>query len=139
MKNKLLFTCACLLTSLFSLAAFAGECAFIEIPSFDFGSLSVTTRHASATGDVKFWCTKGTAYRITDNGGMHKSGYKLNMKSNDSRRAYIPYILKYNSNGIGLGKDVPMTVPVRINVFVVDRRSLVAGRYFDQVKLSLNY
>lgn len=98
---------------------------------------------ADATGTVanppQFWCTKGTVYTITDNGGMQPNGVPYEMK-HSTLGEIIPYTFSYADDGTGTGTGKSGAINITINSTVANSAFVDAsvGEYNDWVNLTIN-
>lgn len=118
-------------------ATVTGVCKF----STATGSVSFTLDPSSAgnaTGTVTqpvFWCTKGTTYSITDNGGVNNSSGPR-MKG-PGATDFIPYSFTYTGSGTGAGKSSTVTMNIASSVVNSDFINATAGSYSDTMTLTI--
>lgn len=121
-------------------AAVSGNCKFNSG-----GAVSFTldpSSAADATGTVTqpaFWCTKGTAYTLTDDDGINElvAGAQR-MKHATILTEFIPYSFAYTTSGAGTGKGTPITMNITSTVLNADYVNAAAGNYADTVTLTIN-
>lgn len=119
-------------------AAVTGNCKFNSG-----GSVSFTLDPASssdAAGTVtqpKFWCTKGTAYTLSDDDGLNESGVGARRMLHASLTEYIPYTFAYTTSGTGIGKGTPITLDILSTVVNASFINASAGAYADTVTLTI--
>lgn len=154
MKKLMVLTVAvtiCLFTAGIAIAAgtqtvaisanVAGVCQFLTGGSMSFAL------DPSAGGDIAgsgitqptFWCTRGTAYTITDDDGLYETGANVNrMRHGVTATEYIPYTLTYTAAGAGGGRNSTITMDISGQVTAVDYLDALAGNYGDTVTLTIN-
>jgi len=100
-----------------------------------FGNLDPTsTADATATVNIKYWCTVGTAASILPDGGLHNSGGpRLSNGTN-----FIPYALTLTGNtGTGAGKMSMLTMTATGTIANSNYVNAPVGSYTDTVVLTL--
>lgn len=105
-----------------------------------FGSLdpSSATDGSGSSSDIQFWCTKGAAYTITDDNGLHEVGSQHRMQSDTLATAeYIPYNISYTASGTGSGPSTPITLSVSGTVLNADYINASADTYSDTVTFTI--
>jgi len=140
-----------LVTSSISSAAMAGGSAVVNVNANVVGTCLFNTDGAvsfsldpSSTTDVngtvtqpQFWCTNGTTYTITDDGGLQPNGTPYEM-AHTSLSAFIPYSFSYTASGTGGGKNNPINMDITATVANADFVDAPAGNYLDTVTLTIN-
>ncbi len=121
-------------------ATVIGTCKFSSATStLAFGNLDPTlATNATASMSTNFWCTKGAAYAITNDTGLHNSGATIRMQNGADATQFIPYTIAYTNAGTGLGKNTPVTLNVTGTVLNADYVDAGAGSYSDTVTLTIN-
>ncbi len=115
-----------------------GTCRFITGGTMAFGSLDPNSgSDVNATASPTFWCTKGAAYTITDDDGLHKSGTTHRMQHATTLTEFIPYTFTYTSTGAGQGRTSPITLTISGTVAYADYRNSASGDYADTVTLTI--
>jgi spore coat protein U-like protein len=149
-KKTVMLAALCATGVIGSTAAMAGDTAAVAVSATvtgtckfnSGGTVSFTldpTSASAATGTVTqpaFWCTKGAAYSITDDVGLHKSGTIYRMK-HATLADLIPYTFTYTASGSGNGKTSPITMNIASTVANVDFVNVSAGSYSDTVTLTI--
>jgi len=122
-------------------ASVSGNCKFNSPNStLAFGALDPnSTADASASASVTFWCTKGSAYSISDDDGLYESGPNANrMRHATDTTEYIPYSLGYTpATGNGGGKTNPITLSISGTISNTNYVNALAGSYSDTVTLTI--
>jgi spore coat protein U-like protein len=117
-----------------------GSCHFAALTSnLSFGLLDQTlTTDATATASTAFWCTRNTAFAITDDDGLNDGGVvDGNRMRNGSE--YIPYSFSYSTTGgTGAGKTAPTNFTITGTIVNANYVDAVAGNYSDTVVISIN-
>lgn len=85
----------------------------------------------------KFWCTKGTAYTLTDDNGKYESGTVHRMTDDATGTEFIPYTFTYTTTGNGTGPGLPITLDIVSQVAANDYLNKPAGTYADTVTLTI--
>lgn len=121
-------------------ASVTGVCQFLTGGSMSF------TLDPSAGGAVggtvtqpTFWCTRGTAYTITDDDGLYEIGANANrLRHGVTITEFMPYTLTYTAAGTGAGRNSAITMDIAGQVAAVDYLDALAGNYGDTVTLTVN-
>ncbi len=118
-------------------ATVTGVCQFLTGGTINF------TLDPSVGGNVTgvitqptFWCTNGTAYTITDDGGQHNSAGTRRMLHGTTD--FIPYSFTYTASGTGTGRTATLTMDIASTVVAADYLNAAAGGYADTVGLTIN-
>ncbi len=118
-------------------ATVTGVCQFLTGGAINF------TLDPSVGGNVNgtvtqptFWCTNGTTYTITDNGGLYNSAGTRRMLHGTAD--YIPYSFTYTASAAGAGRTVTLTMDIASTVVGADYVNAAAGAYADTVTLTIN-
>jgi spore coat protein U-like protein len=123
-------------------ATVVGTCKFTAGGTIPFGNLdpSVGTSQTPVVTQPKFWCTKGTAYTITDDDGLYESGPNLNRMKHLTLDEHIPYSFTYTASGTGAGPAPAsvITMDILSTVLGADYANASAGSYADTVTLSIS-
>lgn len=133
-----------------STAALAGDTASVAVSAtvsgsckFNSGGAVSFTLDPSATADATgtvtqpaFWCTKGTAYTLSDDDGINDSGGAQRMK-HATLAEYTPYSFAYTTSGTGTGKGTPITLDITSTVVNANFVNASAGAYADTVTLTI--
>jgi spore coat protein U domain-containing protein, fimbrial subunit CupE1/2/3/6 len=121
-------------------ATVIGTCKFSAATStLAFGNLDPTlATNATASLSTNFWCTKGAAYTITNDSGLHNSGATIRMQNATDLTQFIPYTIAYTNTGTGSGKNTPITLNVTGTVLNADYVDAGAGNYADTLTLTVN-
>jgi spore coat protein U-like protein len=119
-----------------------GVCKFVSGGSLAFGPLDPSSgSNVNGTStDAEFWCTKGQAYTVTDDGGANKSGTTYRMK-HATLSEYIPYSFSYSpASGTGGGAAVGARISLAFSgtVQFTDYQNASVGAYSDTVQLTIN-
>lgn len=86
-----------------------------------------------------FWCTKGTAYTISDDKGLHSSGTQRRLKNTATPATYIPYSFSYTNSGTGNGGSNALSMNISSAILQGDYTNAPEGSdYSDIVTLTLN-
>lgn len=115
-------------------ATVLGTCVFNSGGAISFGNLDPTSGLSPSVinpAAANFTCTNGTAYTITDDGGLLGT-YNLD----DGAGSTIPYALAYA--GAGLGSGVAQDLSITANINFADFQTKPAGTYNDTVTLTIN-
>lgn len=121
-------------------ATVTGTCRFDSASNVNFGTLDQSaTANATATGDLVFWCTKGTLYTLGDetnptvaDGSF--SGTLIGAGTSDT----IAYTLAYtNISGTGGGKTAPTSSVVTATILNNDYVNVSADTYSDTVTFTV--
>jgi len=120
-------------------ATVAGTCLFNSGGTVSFAlDPSVTTAVNGTVTQPQFWCTNGTTYTITDDGGLQPTATPYVME-NAAATATIPYTFSYTSTGAGAGKSSPITMDIVATVANADFIDAPADNtYADTVTLTIN-
>ncbi len=120
-------------------AAVTGTCLFNSGTStLNFGTLDQTlSTDATATATTTFWCTKGTAYTITNDSGLYGTAPTSLDMQNSTDSTLMPYSIAYTSTGTGSGKTTPLTLTVTGTVLNADYVAASAGSYADSVVITI--
>jgi len=125
-------------TSVTVSATVVGTCKFTGPGSVSFTlDPSLGGSVAGTVAQPTFWCTKGTGYTITDNGGGNTSNGSKRMKNGAATPEYIPYSFTYTATGTGAGASSPLTLNIASSVAAADYLNVSAGSYSDTVTLSI--
>ncbi len=117
-----------------------GVCQFLTGGSITFSLNPATGGDVNGTVvQPTFWCTRGTAYTITDDSGTHElvAGSPRMVQATDAT-AFIPYSLTYTAAGSGTGRTAPLTMNIASTVVAADYLDALAGGYSDTVTLTIN-
>lgn len=119
-------------------ATVVGVCQFLT------GGTMAFTLDPSVGGNVNgtavqptFWCTRGTTATITDDNGLHFSGFRR-MQHTTSATDFIPYSFTYTANSAGTGRNGIITMDLASTVVAADYLDALAGNYADTVTLTIN-
>lgn len=148
-KVSLAMLALCAAAGIGSTSALAGDTASVAVSAAVSGSCKFNsggavsfvldpTSTSDATGTVTqpaFWCTKGTAYSLSDDDGLNESGAQR-MK-HTSLAEYIPYTFTYTTSGTGTGKGTPITLDIVSTVVNANFVNASAGDYVDTVTLTI--
>jgi spore coat protein U-like protein len=153
--NKILYTCAAVLAygslsgaamaldthTLTVSASVSGVCKFSSSSStLSFGALDPSSNsNATASGSTTFWCTKGTAYSVADDDGLHETAVNANrMQHSTDTTEYIPYTLTYTpTSGTGAGPTAAATLSFAGAIQYNDYKGALAGSYSDTVTVTV--
>lgn len=119
-------------------AAVSGSCKFNSGGAVSFVLDPAST--SDATGTVTqpaFWCTKGTAYSLSDDDGVNESGVGAQRMKHATLAEYIPYTFAYTTSGSGTGKGTPITLDIASTVVNANFVNASAGAYADTVTLTV--
>lgn len=119
-------------------ASVAGTCQFNNTGSVAFGALNQTTAPLvnGTVTNPQFWCTKNTAWTITDDLGAHETGSTFRM-TNTAGTDFIPYTFTYTTTGTGAGKTAPISMDITATVAAGTYVDVPAGTYTDTVTLTI--
>lgn len=119
-------------------AKITGVCKFTGSTPVDFGSLDASgTADATATGNVKFWCTKNASYTLSTNDGAHPAGTQKQM-TDGAAGDLLPYSLTLASTtGTGSGPGTEITVNANGTITAAAYQAAVAGTYNDTVVVTI--
>ncbi len=122
-------------------AVVVGTCQFNSAGTavnFTLDPSSGTDVVATVVNPPQFWCTKGTAYSIADDGGLQPNGVPYEMK-HSALAEYIPYSFGFTDNGGGVGSGKSTPIDITINATVVNAAYIDAsvGPYSDKVILTI--
>lgn len=119
-------------------ATVTGTCKFTKA-----GTVSFTLNPSTGglvNGSVtqpEFWCTKGTAYSITDDNGINKSGTTYRMK-HETLGEYIAYSFTYpTKTGTGSGKTTSIVMDIAASVAEAAYLDATSGTYTDTITLTI--
>jgi spore coat protein U-like protein len=116
-----------------------GTCKFINKAGIlPFGSLDPASGtdvivNAAGVTQPTLWCTKGTPYTITDDGGA-RGTYEM---KHATLADLIPYSFTYTPTGTGGGRTVTLTMNIAGQVAWNDFRDASEGSYTDTVTLTI--
>jgi len=117
-----------------------GTCKFNNGGTITYTDLDPASTSSTVSGTVsqpQFWCTKPTAYTITDDRGIHDGTGTFRMQHATVLPDFIPYTFTYSSTGIGAGKNAPITMDIASSITVSDLANLSSGTYRDTVTLTI--
>lgn len=116
-------------------ANITGTCKFNTTPSLAFGALDQTSAaDATASGALTFWCTKNSAYTLTDPDAAAAAYAGTISNGTDS----IPYNIAYNNDtGSGGGKTAPITSTLNATITNADYVDAPAGNYTGTVVFTI--
>ena len=118
-------------------ATVAGNCKFLTSGSISYALDPATGGNATGTvTQPTFWCTKTSAYTITDSVGGYDSGGSKRMK-HASLNEYIPYTFTFTATGTGAGRGTTLTMDLASTVAAADYINASAGSYADSVTLTI--
>jgi len=113
-----------------------GACRIESVQPVDFGGLQKGTAAAdrTATGIVRYWCTKGLEYRVVLGSGTHHRGMQGEVTTD-----FLPYELVSQSptTGTGRGPHLLETLVLEGTVRGADYNFLPAGGFRDTVEVTL--
>lgn len=121
-------------------ASVVGTCRFSAATStLAFGALDPSSvADGAGSVNVNFWCTRGTAYSMTDDDGLNETGVNANrMQHAVTPTEYIPYSINYAAAGTGLGATSPITLTVTGAIANADYINALEGAYADTVVLTV--
>ena len=120
-------------------ATVVGTCSFdTASATLNFGNLNpLSAVNTNANASLQFRCSLGTAYTISDDLGVNKTGTTRRMKHSADNTQLIPYTLTYVSTGVGLGNSAPSTLAVAGAVLATDFTDAKAGSYSDTVTFTI--
>lgn len=125
-------------------ATVVGTCKFTTLGStIAFGSLDPSApvdKTLPATPQPQFWCTKGTAYSLSDNHGLNGGGTSYVMRG-PALTDNLPYTFTYTTaaTGTGAGPGSPVTMDISAKVLGTDYSAVSAGNYTDTVTLTITF
>jgi len=118
-------------------AIVAGNCKVLSPGSISYALDPATGGNATGTvTQPTFWCTKASAYTITDPGGQHDSGGSKRMK-HAMLDEYIPYTFTFTATGTGAGRGTTLSMDIGSTVAGADYINASAGSYADSVTLTI--
>lgn len=118
-------------------ASVTGTCKFLTGGTITYTlDPSVGTTASGTVTQPTFWCTKGSAYTISDDNGANKDGTTYRMK-HASLSEYIPYSFTYTSTGTGTGRSTTVTMNIASSVLGTDYADVSVGNYSDVVTLTI--
>lgn len=85
-----------------------------------------------------FWCTKGTAWTLSDNKGLNSVASVRKMKSAINPLELISYSFTYATTGSGLGRTISIPTNIAASVLEADYKDSLAGSYADTVTLTIS-
>lgn len=86
-----------------------------------------------------FWCTNGTAYSISSDYGLYRSGTQRRLRNTATPATFIPYSLNYATGGTGSGKGTTLTMNITSSIVESAYINAREGSdYSDTVTLTLN-
>lgn len=121
-------------------ASVTGTCRFSAATStLAFGALDPSSATDGAGSvNVNFWCTRGTAYSMTDDDGLYETGVNANrMQHAVTATEFIPYSISYAAAGTGLGATSPITLTVTGAITNANYINALEGAYADTVVLTV--
>lgn len=121
-------------------ASVTGTCRFSAATStLAFGALDPSSAaNGAGAVNVNFWCTRGTAYSMTDDDGLYETGVNANrMQHAVTPTEYIPYTISYAAAGTGLGATSPIILAVTGAIANADYINALEGAYADTVVLTV--
>lgn len=150
-KSKLSLAMLALCAGIGSTPALAGDTASVAVSAAVSGSCKFNSGGAvsfvldpastsDATGTVTqpaFWCTKGSAYSLSDDDGVNESGIGAQRMKHATLAEYIPYTFAYTTSGTGTGKGTPITLDIASTVVNSNFVNASAGAYADTVTLTI--
>ncbi|HEX9180870.1 MAG TPA: spore coat protein U domain-containing protein [Burkholderiales bacterium] len=107
---------------------------------------SSTSNATGSNSDLKFWCTKGASYSITDNGGANKTttvattgcGTGVTKLVNGGATDCVPYSFTATpTSGTGAGPSSLVSVTVNATISNGDYVGRTAGDYSDVVTFTI--
>lgn len=118
-----------------------GTCQFNTVGtvvSFTLDPSSTTDAVGTVTNPPQFWCTKGTVYSISDNGGLKPNGVPYEM-THTTLNEYIPYTFSYvdDGTGTGAGKSSPINISITSGVANSAFIDASVGSYNDWVTVTI--
>jgi spore coat protein U-like protein len=118
----------------------AGVCQFLTGGSITFALDPATGGDVNGTiVQPTFWCTRGTAYAITDDSGTHELvAGSPRMVHGTVATEFIPYSFTYTAAGSGTGRTATLTMDIASTVLAADYLDALAGGYSDTVTLTIN-
>ncbi|MFQ5598470.1 MAG: spore coat protein U domain-containing protein [Nitrospiria bacterium] len=118
-----------------------GTCRFVSATStLAFGALDPASGlPANTTGSTTFWCTKGVAFALTDDDGLHELVADGNrMQHATTLTEYIPYTLTMTpSAATGSGPSTPITLNLTGDITFANYSDAEAGAYSDTVVITI--
>ena len=121
-------------------ASVVGTCRFSAATStLAFGALDPSSAaDGGGSVNVNFWCTRGTAYSMTDDDGLNELAANANrMQHAVTATEYIPYSNSYVAAGTGLGATSPIALTVTGAILNADYINALEGAYADTVVLTV--
>lgn len=121
-------------------ATVTGVCQFLTGGSIAFALDPATGGDVNGTVvQPTFWCTRGTAYTITDDSGTHElAAGQPRMVHATSATDFIPYSLTYTAGGTGTGRTATLTMDITSTVLSANYLNALGGNYSDTVTLTIN-
>lgn len=120
-------------------ANIVGTCKFDTTPTLAFGELDQASGlDATATGDLKFWCTKNAAYTLSDetNVGVADGVYSGTIANATTNT--IPYSISYdNFSSTGSGKTTLKTSTLTATITNANYVDAPAGDYTGSVVFTI--
>ena len=117
-------------------ATVAGNCKVLSPGSISYALDPATGGIAAGTvTQPTFWCTKASAYTITDPGGLYDSGGSKRMK-HAILDEYIPYTFTFTATGTGAGRGTTLSMDIASTVAEANYINASAGNYADSVTLT---
>lgn len=119
-------------------ANIVGTCRFNSTPSLDFGQLDQTSgSDATASGNLVFWCTTGTAYTLGDEANPAVGDGSFSGTLVDGGNS-IDYSISYNAfSGSGAGKTSAITSTLNATIANAQFVDKPAGNYSDTVTFTI--
>lgn len=119
-------------------ASIIGTCQFDTTPALAFGALDQTSgSDETATGDLKFWCTKNAAYTLSDETNVGVADGAFSGTIADGANS-IPYSIAYtNSSGSGAGKTTLTTSTLTATILNAAYVDKPAGDYSGTVTFTI--
>lgn len=121
-------------------ASVTGTCRFSSpVSTLAFGALDPSSAADGAGSvNINFWCTRGTAYSMTNDDGLYETGVNANrMRHAVNPAEFIPYSISYAAAGTGLGATTPITLTVSGAILNADYINALEGAYSDTVVLTV--
>lgn len=118
-----------------------GTCIVNSAPTITLVLDPSLSGNVSNSGNISLWCTRNTAFTISDPGSGSSGTYATVLEgipASPTAGKTIPVTLSYNTVGTGSGRTTPVNSSITATVLNADFINAVAGNYTKQVVMTVN-